>query len=376
MTGTSADGIDAACIRATGRGPGLRVALLGHLHRPFAPGLRRRILEVMAPAETRTEHLARLHADLGEACAQAACRALKALPEAREACVIGLAGQTVCHYPGTCSRRTVTLQLGEPARVAAAAGIPVVAEFRQSDVAHGGQGAPLVPWTDWILLRHPRRDRAVQNIGGVANVTWLPAAGGPDKVVAFDTGPGNMLIDALVSLATDGRERMDRDGRRAARGRVLTPILARWHQHPFFSCRPPKTTGREAFGMQFARQQLPELRALSPRPDDWIATATAFTAETIARSYARWLPITRRGEGFELILCGGGARNRFLVSTLKRCMPVARIRPIDELGIASQAKEAVSFAILALARVDGVPASLPAATGADRPAVLGGLWLP
>ncbi len=376
MTGTSADGIDVACIRASGRGRRMRVSVLGHLHTPFAPALRRRILGIMAPAHTSTEQLARLHADLGEACARAACRALETLPETRHCCVIGLAGQTVCHYPGTRGRRTVTLQLAEPARVAAATGVPVVADFRQSDVARGGQGAPLVPWTDWILLGHPSRHRAVQNIGGIANVTWLPAGGGPEQVIAFDTGPGNMLIDALVALATDGRERMDRHGRRAARGTILTPILARWLSHPFFRRCPPRTTGREAFGVQFARAHLPALQALSPHPDDWIATATALTAATIARSFVRWLPAQILEGDFDLVLCGGGASNATLVNMLTESLPMTRILRIDQLGIPSQAKEAASFAILALARLDGVPASLPAATGADRPAVLGSLWMP
>jgi anhydro-N-acetylmuramic acid kinase len=350
----------------------------------------------MAPAETRTEELARLHADLGQAFAAAAAEAIEAAPRHERPALIGLAGQTVCHYPG---RHTVTLQLGEPARVAARTLLPVVAEFRQGDIAAGGEGAPLVPWTDWVLLRSPDENRAVQNIGGVGNVTWLPAGCGPEAVVAFDTGPGNMLIDALVAHITSGRQSMDRDGRRAARGIVLERLLVRWLEHPYFRKAPPKTTGRELFGQPFLTVELSRLQSAGSSPDDWVATATALTVRSIARACRTWLPgfpapaadphrsrrsrstpsrvpIDSRRHPTTLIVTGGGARNPAIMSGLAAALPGVRVQPIASLGVKEQEKEAMSFAVLAAARADGIPANLPQVTGADRPAIMGAIVLP
>ncbi len=391
MSGTSGDGIDLACVRIEGAGERMRPRLLWHRHTGFAPSLRRRLLAVMAPAETTTQEIAYLHADLGEAFAKSAAWAIGLASRAERPSLIGLPGQTVCHLPGPAGR-TVGLQLGEPARVAARTGLPVVAEFRQSDVAAGGQGAPLVPWTDWVLFRHRRVSRVIQNIGGIANVTWLPAGGDPHEVVAFDTGPGNMVIDALVRHITDGRETMDRNGRRAARGHVLGDVLKKWLENAYFLLKPPKTTGREEFGDLFVRRELKRLRAASPRPEDWVATATALTARSIAAAYRRFLPgvsrtwpISRprtRGDGhpspagIEMIVCGGGARNPTLITMLADALPEAAVRRIEDFGIPSQAKEAISFAMLAKAYLDGVPGSLPQVTHATRPAVMGRLVRP
>jgi anhydro-N-acetylmuramic acid kinase len=351
----------------------------------------------MAPAETTTQEITCLHAALGEAFGRAAQDAIRKLPPARRPSLIGLAGQTVCHLPGRRPGGTVTLQLGEPARVAARTGLAVVAGFRQSDVAAGGQGAPLVPWTDWVLFRHQAINRIVQNIGGIGNLTWLPAGARPQDVVAFDTGPGNMVIDALVAVATGGGEQMDRDGRRAARGRVLPDVLRAWLGHPFLARKPPKSTGREVFGAPFIEAELPRLMRASPRPDDWIATATAFTAQAIARACRALLkagdggrragrfrrPLAARAgakdasaagkleQASELIVCGGGAKNPVLTGLLATLLPGVGLRRIDSLGIPAQAKEAVSFAMLAAACVDAVPANLPQVTGAKRSVVLG-----
>lgn len=338
----------------------------------------------MAPASTSTEEIARLHADLGEAFADAARSAIEEASSGQRPSLIGLAGQTVCHLPGR-SGRSVTLQLGEPARVAARTGLPVVAEFRQSDVAAGGQGAPLVPWADWVCFRDATSPRMVQNIGGIGNVTWLPPGGGVDDIVAFDTGPGNMIIDGLVAKCTEGRERMDRDGRRAARGRVLDDVLADWLKHPFFRRKPPKTTGRETFGRAFVEAEWPRLRRAGGTPDDWIATATALTARSIARACRRFLPGCRilpagRAKKCQffgtMIVVGGGARNPTLMAMLAAEMPGLAVRPVSSLGIPDQAKEAMSFALLAAARLDETPANVPQATGAHRPAVLGQLVCP
>ncbi len=395
MSGTSGDGIDLACVRIEGIGGQMRPRLLWHRHTGFAPALRRRLLAAMAPATTTTEEIAQLHADLGEAYGRAVRWAIGLADAGERPSLIGVAGQTVCHLPGP-RGRTVGLQLGEPARVAARTGLPVVAEFRQSDIAAGGQGAPLVPWTDWVLFHDRDVSRAVQNVGGIANVTWLPAGGGPEDVVAFDTGPGNMIIDALVRQATGGREGMDRDGRRAARGRVLEDVLCEWLSHPYFKQKPPKTTGREDFGRVFVEKELKRLALASPLPDDWVATATAFTARSIAAAYRRFLLRPRAsGRGgrlrrsdrirrfsgvfppdFELIACGGGAKNPVLMDLLRRELPQADVRIIGELAIPSEAKEALSFAMMAKAFIDGIPANLPQVTGAAHPVVMGRLVEP
>jgi len=388
MAGTSGDGVDAACVRIHGTGESMQVHFVAHFHRPFPRSLRKRLLAAMAPSETTMEEVTRLHAALGDAFARVAVESIAALPQHHRPSAIGLAGQTVCHLPGNRSGRTATLQLGDPARVAAATGLPTVADFRQSDVAAGGQGAPLVPWTDWILFGGSSTPRVVQNIGGIGNLTWLPTNARSCDVIGFDTGPGNMIIDGLVAHVTSGRQTMDRDGRRAARGRVLSDVLAVWLEHPFLRKKPPKTTGREVFGRAFVTAEIDRLQATSRSPDDWIATATAFTARTVARA-CRQLPLrqptakpehtakpTRDNAGpKELIVCGGGTRNSTLVSMLSAELPGVAVRPIDAMGIPSQAKEAVSFAMLAAARLDLVPANLPQVTGARRPVILGAVYL-
>lgn len=403
MAGTSADGIDAAIIRVAGSGLGMRIRFVHHYHVPFERRLRQRLLSAMAPAATTTEEIALLHAKLGEAFGEAAKQAIQQVGKHYRPCVIGLAGQTLCHLPGGRGRRTVTLQLGSAAHVAAVAGVPVVSDFRQSDVAAGGQGAPLVPWTDWVLFHDKYESRAIQNIGGIGNVTWLPAGGTAENVVAFDTGPGNMIIDEIVARATTGRHRMDRDGKLALKGRVIEAVLSRWMRHPFLSKKPPRTTGRETFGKGFVDQQWPLLVGASPRVEDWVATATAFTARTIAASYCKFIPsfktdVERRNSVAEdrivkkanharnqnanhgrannnaqLVLTGGGSRNRALRQMLATELPGTRIVRIDDLGIPDQSKEAVSFAMLAVSRLDGVASNLPQATGATYSAILGGL---
>lgn len=392
MAGTSADGIDAATARIEGIGERMQVRFLHHHHRAFTPDLRRRLLAIMAPAATRTEEVARLHAALGEAFGHVAREAIAQLPQRERPSLIGLAGQTVCHLPKDRAGRTVTLQLGSPAHVAAITELPVVADFRQSDVAAGGQGAPLVPWTDWVMLRHARISRAVQNIGGIGNVTWIPAGCPSSDVIAFDTGPGNMVIDGLMRRISGGRKHMDHDGKLARSGRVIEPLLHRWLSNPFFRRRPPRTTGREAFGDTFIEQEWRALRKASSEPADWVATATALTAQSIVESYRRFIgafanaaPRERRHSGtlcrrasqrsVQLILTGGGSRNPTLRRMLADGVPEAEVLTIDELGIPAQAKEAVSFALLAAARVDGVPGNLPQVTGATRPVLLGSLYV-
>jgi anhydro-N-acetylmuramic acid kinase len=359
----------------------MRVKLIGHLQQAYPPRLRRRLLEVMAPAATRTEELCALHAAVGDCFAETAARAVQELfGDRRRPEVIGSHGQTICHLPprraaGT-SRSFVgaTLQIGDPARIARRTRVTTVADFRQADIAAAGQGAPLVPWTDHVLFTNAKRCRAIQNIGGIANVTYLPAAGRPDDVIAFDSGPGNMVIDEFVRHFTKGRRQFDDGGRRARRGRVVEPVLRAWVRHPFLRRRPPKTAGREEFGRTFVQQALRSADASTVRPDDWIATATALTAQSIADAYRRFLPTRGRQPVLdELIVTGGGARNATLLGMLADALPAIAIQPIDEFGIPDAAKEAVSFAMLALACLDRVPANLPRVTGAQGPVILGAI---
>lgn len=386
-SGTSADGVDAVTCEITGRGPAMRVQVLGHLYRKYEPELRQRILAAMAPAETRTEEICRLDTEIGRAFARTAAAAVKKLGLKRLD-LIGSHGQTICHLPPGVGRRSKsagrqrprarepagTLQIGSPAVIAARLQTPVVAHFRQADMAVGGQGAPLTPWTDHVLFRHAKRNRIVQNIGGIANLTWLPAGGRVEEVIAFDVGPGNMVIDALVSHFTKGREQFDRHGRRAARGVVDSRLADTLMDYEFLAKPPPKSCGREQYGEQWVRRLLSRRRKRRLSPDDWIATATDSAALGIVLSYAtflRWYEDRDR----EIILCGGGVRNRSFMRSLEHYLELVfgevKICTTGDYGIPPQAKEGVSFAMLAAACVDRVPANLANVTGAGRRVVLG-----
>jgi anhydro-N-acetylmuramic acid kinase len=282
---------------------------------------------------------------------------------------IGSHGQTLWHRPPAEGRRGATLQLGDPATIAERTGCPVVSDFRTRDIAAGGQGAPLVPWVDQLLFSIPGQARALQNIGGIGNVSWVPPRDGNGEVIAFDTGPGNALMDAAVELATGGRMTYDRDGLLAARGEVDEALLGELLRHPFFAQEPPKSTGREAFGRPVV-ERLAE--ALQPEGDqDWldlIATLTELTARSIAEAHRRW--IVPRGVA-EVVLTGGGARNPTLVGRIRELLAPVPVVDGKTLGVDAEAKEALAFAVLAWAHVNGIPANAPGATGAAGRRVLG-----
>lgn len=371
MSGTSADGIDAVACRVTGRGPSMRATVVARHASPYPPKLARELLGIMAPANTTTQDLCRLDVEIGRAfAATAAALMKKARLTPKQVAVIGSHGQTVCHLPGV----GATLQIGRAAEIAARTGVPVVSDFRSADMAVGGQGAPLVPWTDWLLLRDPRRSRVIQNIGGIANLTWLPAGRDNSHVTAFDTGPGNMIIDELVRTFSKGRASYDRNGRMAARGQVDPDVLREWSRHPFLAARPPKSCGREQFGRKFVADSLKRHRRRKIPPNDWIATATMFTATSIASACRNFLP--QRPAVDELILCGGGTKNPTLRAWLTGILGRTRVRTIDEFGIRASDKEALSFALLACAHIDQVPANIPRVTGARRRVILGQLSHP
>jgi len=368
MSGTSADGVDAAIVDIGPRG----VRLLAFETFPHPPALRRRIFALFDPAKARVDDLCHLNFVLGEAFAAALLRlARKSGIAPGSIDLVGSHGQTVCHIPEgrRVGRKMVrsTLQIGEPSIIAERTGITTVADFRPRDVAAGGEGAPLVPFADYILFRDGRCTRAVQNIGGIANVTYLPAGGGAQGVLAFDTGPGNMVIDRAAWLATRGRSQYDKDGRLAAGGRVDARLLAELMRHPYLRRRPPKSTGREAFGAQLTDALWRRARRRGVAPRDILATVTALTARSIADAYRRFLPAMPE----ETILCGGGAENPTLLGMLRRELLPARVARMDEFGLDPRAKEAVSFAVLAYATVEGIPNNVPSATGACRAVVLG-----
>jgi anhydro-N-acetylmuramic acid kinase len=375
MSGTSADGIDVAVVRITpGKlRPGLK--LLAHEGFEFPAPLRRNVLAAMNAATISTAELARLNWRLGLAYAEAVSATVKR--HAVKLDLIGCHGQTLYHQPRTESysgwRFNCTWQLGEAAVIAAAAGVPVVSNFRPADMLAGGQGAPLVPLLDYVLFADRKRGRVLQNIGGIANLTAIPAGAKPDAVVAFDTGPGNMIIDALAQQLFG--KRFDCNGGFAARGAVLGSVLAEALNNPYFKLKPPRTAGREQFGREYAAKFLARCQQLSKQPEDALATATALTAETIKQSFKTYVRRGMRGYAVDYIVSGGGARNATLMAML-----AAKLEPMgcelaasEQFGLPAEAKEAAAFALLAWQTWHHLPGNVPRATGATRSAILGQL---
>jgi anhydro-N-acetylmuramic acid kinase len=362
MSGTSLDGMDAVLARFERRGGALSWAVVARAEATFDDDLRRRLLRAIEPGRADVVELTMLHAEVGEAYA-----ALCAEVAAEHAVdLVALSGQTVYHIPRIEPERgwrtIATLQLGEPSRVVERCGLPVVSDFRQSDLAAGGQGAPMVPFGDLHLFGERGVRRAVHNLGGIANVTVLPADGDPARVLAFDTGPANCLLDEAVAATTGAA--FDRDGALAATGSVDDALLTRLLAHPFLVLAPPKTTGREVFNL---REAFPDgVGAWSPA--DLLATLTAFTAETIAEAYRRW--VLPHGLD-EVLLAGGGALNPTLVRELRARLPGLPLRTFEELGWRSKDRETLAFALMGYAAWFGLPNTLPSATGARRAVVAG-----
>lgn len=373
MSGTSADGIDVAVVEIAPGRPTARLTLLAHEGFPFPAPLRRAVLAAMNAASTSTAELARLNWRLGLAYAEAV--SATAERHKLKLDLIGCHGQTLYHqaradnYAGR--RFGCTWQLGEPAVIAAAAGVPVVSNFRPADLLAGGQGAPLVPLLDYVLFADRMRGRVLQNIGGIGNLTAIPAAAGADAVIAFDTGPGNMVVDALA-LELFGK-RFDRNGDLAARGAVIEKVLAPELRNSYYQLKPPRTAGREQFGREYAAKFLAACRRHSDKGEDALATATALTAETIARSYKAFVRRGMKGNAVDYIVSGGGARNRTLMAMLaQKLEPLGcELATSEQFGLPAEAKEAAAFALLAWQTWHHLPGNVPKATGAARPAILG-----
>jgi len=363
MSGTSCDGVTAALVRTTWPPRPGALRILAWRTWPYPADLRDRLLRV---ASLATPDLAGLHHRLGAAHAAAAAALLRRahVPASRVA-VVGSHGHTAWHAPRTAG----TLQIGDASQIAERTGIATVADFRSRDVAAGGQGAPLVPWFDWVYFHRAHGAVAVQNIGGIANVTVVTPR--REGAFAFDTGPGVMLIDEAVRRVTRGRQGYDRDGRIAREGTVDRAAADDLLAHPYFRQAPPKTTGRELFGRRFLDAFMARHRRL--RGADLVRTLAHVTAASIAGAYRRFIPA--RLALREAVLSGGGARNPAIVEELRRLVGVP-VRTTDDYGIPVEAKEAVVFATLALATLRGEPANLPAATGARREVVLGAVYPP
>ncbi|MBN1459743.1 MAG: anhydro-N-acetylmuramic acid kinase [Armatimonadetes bacterium] len=373
MSGTSADGIDAALCTLSGSGDDLQASLIAFRNTPYESAVRQRLLALFSPDAPAID-ICRMNFELGRLFAEAALDLVHRCGlRPNQIDLIASHGQTVCHlpprdlYPDLAGGST--LQIGEPAVIADLTGCPVVADFRPQDIAAGGQGAPLVPYADYALFRHPEKTRAVQNIGGIANVTVLPAGGGLDDIIAFDTGPGNMIIDALVTAMTKGEKTFDKDGELSALGRVDEELLSWLMSHQYIRRRPPKSTGREEFGASFVTRLLERAEAADVSAEDLLATAAAFTANSIASNYRDFILLEHRLD--EVILGGGGSYNATLRRMLQAQLPDVSIYLHEDLGISGDAKEALAFAILGNETMLGRPANVPRVTGARRRVVLG-----
>jgi anhydro-N-acetylmuramic acid kinase len=373
MSGTSADGIDVAVVQIVPAKGRPKLTLLAHEGFRYPAALRKAVLAAMNARSTGTAELARLNWRLGIAYGEAVNATITRHKINID--LIGCHGQTLYHqaipawYAG--KKFGCTWQAGEPALVAAETGVAVVSNFRTADMANGGQGAPLVPLLDYVMFSDSRRGRVLQNIGGIANLTALPAGAFGDKVFAFDTGPGNMVIDALVQKLFN--KSYDRDGAIAAKGQVLAPVLTEMLRDPYFKLKPPRTAGREQFGREYAARFLAVCRRVSKTPEDALATAAALTAESIARSFTQFVLPKMKGAPIDYIVSGGGARNRTLMKMLAtRLEPLGcTLTTTEQFGIPAEAKEAAAFALMAWMTWHGLPGNVPSATGAKRPVILG-----
>ena len=363
MSGTSADGIDAALVEIRNHGLHTRVHLIEHTTVPYSPRMREAVL---ALGEGSAKDLCRMNFVLGERFAEAALTLLrKADMGTDEIDLIGSHGQTVYHVPRSQGDVASSLQIGEPDVIAERLGVPVVSDFRTRDIAAGGEGAPLSAYVDYLLFHRERTPRALLNLGGIANVTMVTES--IEEVFAFDTGPANMPLDEAVRVLTSGREHCDREGRMAAKGRVDENLLQRLHAHPYFHLPIPKTTGRETFGKSFV---LPLMRAKgNNRGIDILATLTAFVAQSIKTAFDDY--VFPRTTPTEILVSGGGVHNLTLMNHLCRLFGRMPVMPVEEVGVEPNAKEAVIFAVLANETLHGIPNNVPGATGARWPTVLG-----
>lgn len=369
ISGTSADGIDTVLCEIEGAPPHVTARIVRAFTKPYDPALRQRILDCFSPETGRVDEVTRLNADIGEAFAASSLELIAeaGLPPA-DVALIGSHGQTVWHEIRPDGTAYATLQLGEGAVLAERTGITTVNNFRTRDIAVGGQGAPLTAYADWLLLRHPTLWRAVQNIGGIGNVTFLPPLSDSKSLpLAFDTGPGNALLDSAMTILTGGAYTYDADGRLARSGNVQEDWLDVLLKHPYYERRPPKTTGRELFSKTMAQQLIVEGQRRGYGVPDIMATLTALTSASIADAYQRFAPAPVG----QVILGGGGAHNRALTDLLAGLVAPAELLNHEDVGLNTDFKEGLVFALLAYETWHNRPGNLPTFTGASKPVVLG-----
>ncbi len=368
MSGTSLDGIDCALTRISGRAPDLQVQLESFSSFPFAAAQRGRIELICNPNSSSVDQINSLNFEIGDWLAESARAALEIAEVGPEAIdLIASHGQTIYHDVGDSTPRPATLQIGDPSVIAHKTGVTTVGNFRTADVAAGGQGAPLVSYVDWLLWRHQHEDRVILNIGGIANLTFLPAGAEPNRVIAFDTGPGNLLIDSFVRRVTGGKQDYDKDGLQAGAGQVDHSWLQILADHSYFKSDPPKTTGREDFGATYGERLWQEAERRRLSSEDRLATVTALTASSIASSIRELLP----GSVDRIYVGGGGGHNKTLIGMLQADLNSIPVTVLSEQESEGDAKEALSFAILGYETIHGRPGNIPGCTGANQPVVLG-----
>lgn len=407
MSGTSADGIDVALARiseplvpdrpsqsqlstnwtaksqTSAPEPVIQRQLMAHTTLSMNPLVRQEVLRIAEGGVCTSGEISQLNFRVGEEFAAAAIAACKKFRvNLKDVGLIGSHGQTIFHQgrpvPFLGKRTASSLQIGEPAVIAARTGVPTIADFRVADIAAGGQGAPLVPYVDWLLLRDSKIGRVALNLGGIGNVTVLPPgdgipAGATPQVIAFDTGPGNMLIDGLVVHFTKGRQPFDRDARLARKGRCITRLLTELLRDPYLRVKPPKSTGREYYGHEFVRKLLAKAKRYRGKPEDLLRTVTIFTALSVVDALNRFvLPRTKIGQ---LVVSGGGARNQLIMAQLAAALAPIEVLTSSQVGVDEDSKEAYAFALLAYEAWKGRTGNLPSATGARRPVILGKICL-
>lgn len=369
-SGSSADGVDGALLETAGTGLELRPRLLHALHQPYGRELRDLVLRISGPGPIDAGQAALLHRLLGEtfaaAARQVADRASFSL--ARVQC-IGCPGHTVWHDPD--GRFPATLALGMAAVVAERTGVTTVSDFRARDVAAGGHGVPLAALADYLLFRHASEERVLLHLGGLARVVFLPAGSRAPQLVGFEAGPCNVLLDALMRQVTGGREGYDAGGKHAVQGRCIEPLLQRWLGHPYLQKRPPKSLPRQTFGDEFAHQAVVQARQLHWGLHDLLCTATHFVADGIALALARYLPPAQAPR--RVLISGGGTRNGLLLHLLEQRLAGTPLERTDKVGVPAEARKPLTFGLLAALTLDGVPANVPAATGASGSRLLGSL---
>lgn len=368
MSGTSADGVDVAVVDIMGSGLNTEVCLVAFETIQYKPETRTRIFDLFSVETARVDEICTMNFVIGKIFAESVLRVLEKIGmTSAEIDLIGSHGQTIHHLP--LGEIGATLQIGEPAVIAHETGIPTIADFRVADVAAGGEGAPLIAYIDYMLFHNLTETIGLLNIGGISNLTVLPAGGGIDIVQASDTGPGNMILDACVEDMTQGEKQFDEGGKMAQQGVVCNPLLDMWLAHPYLQLAPPKTTGREAFGKSYADTCLQQIKTHGISEYDGLATLTAFTVESIAEYVRRFI---KPNSPLDILyVSGGGAQNGFMMRCLAEVFDPIPVMDVGEKGISGDAKEAIAFAILANEAVHGNYANVPNATGASCRKVLG-----